>query len=315
MRPITIVVPVYKTEKYIRECLESLLAQTYTELDIICVDDCSPDGSMDIVEEIGRRDSRVRFIKHDINQGLGPARNTGIAAAHGDLIGFVDSDDWIDPEMYQRLLELLDTHDADISQCSARRISKGRNIGSYPNSTGYRDKFLMHSMFGHGPCVVGAAWNKLYKTRLFHDHNITYPSILYEDVATTPRLLRMSSKVASTQESYLNYRFRDDSIVNSVDIETLIKRISGLLTASAILGDFFINMKDYSLEFIVNYRRFLIPQIERNIKIALRDGPDSDYFERCITEIETQIETKSRSLGFFLNDQQKLLKYFRNVSA
>jgi len=315
MRPITIVVPVYKTEQYIRECLESLLAQTHSELDIICVDDCTPDGSMDIVEEIGRRDSRVRFIKHDVNQGLGPARNTGIAAAHGNLIGFVDSDDWIDPEMYQQLLELLDTHNADISQCSARRISKGRNIGSYPNSTGTRDRFLMHSMFGQGPCVVGAAWNKLYKTRLFRDHNITYPSILYEDVATTPRLLSMSSKVVSTSESYLNYRFRDDSIVNSVEVETLVKRINGLLTASKILGEFFIDLKVHSLEFIANYRRFLIPQIERNIKIARRDGRNSNGFERCMAEIEIQIENNSNSLNYFLNDQHKLLKYFRDVKV
>lgn len=99
---ISVVVPVYNVEKYLPKCLDSLLAQTWQELEIIVVDDGSPDNSWDIMQEYARRDSRVRLIRQK-NGGLSAARNAGVEAARGEWIGFLDSDDYVAPEMYERL--------------------------------------------------------------------------------------------------------------------------------------------------------------------------------------------------------------------
>ena len=99
---ISVIVPVYNVEKYLPKCLDSLLAQTWQELEIIVVDDGSPDNSWDIMQEYARRDSRVRPIRQK-NGGLSAARNAGVEAARGEWIGFLDSDDYVAPEMYERL--------------------------------------------------------------------------------------------------------------------------------------------------------------------------------------------------------------------
>lgn len=113
---ISIIVPVYKTEKYLDRCLESILSQTYDNLELILVDDGSPDGSPEICDSFARRDRRIHVI-HQSNQGLPAACAAGIAVANGAYIGFVDSDDWIEPTMYNSLVQAIEAYDADIVQC------------------------------------------------------------------------------------------------------------------------------------------------------------------------------------------------------
>ena len=310
MSKISIVVPIYNTEAYLPQCLDSILTQTHENIEVICVDDRTPDRSAEIVRDYMAGDERVRLLSHRINQGLGPARNTGIRAASGEVIGFVDSDDWVDPEMFSTLWKVMIRDKADIVQCSARRIKKGRNIGSYPKSVGTRDAFVMHSMFGERPRIVGAAWNKIYRTRLFQDNGIAYPPILFEDVATTPRLVHLSKRVSSVPESYLNYRFRDDSIVNSINPNTLVKRVEGLLTAAEILGAFFNQRNAHSLEFILNMRAFLLQQIEQNLNTARDQAEAGKALERSHETLRAHFSKHNRDAQYFFPDQAELLKRF-----
>jgi glycosyltransferase involved in cell wall biosynthesis len=309
---ISVVVPVYGTEAYLPQCLDSILAQTHANLEVLCVDDCSPGNAAEIIRDYAGRDARVRLISHAENQGLGSARNTGIRAARGALIGFVDSDDWLEPEMYARLLELMERAQADIVQCSAARMSEGRNIGSYPVSGGTRTRYTIHSMFGEGPTFVGAAWNKLYKTSLFLDNDIFYPDILFEDVATTPRLVHCAKRIASLPESYLNYRYRDDSIVNDISIARVEKRIDGLFSAMIILAGYFAARRAYSLEFVLNFRRYLMPQLERNIRIAQEVEDRGEALERCLRAIEVHLMGSDPGVRYFFPDQVKVMQGFRN---
>lgn len=114
MCEISIIVPVYKVEPYLRKCLDSILAQTFTNFEVILVDDGSPDNSGKICDEYAIKDSRVRVI-HKENGGLSSARNAGIDIAQGKYLGFVDSDDYIAEDMYEVLYENLKFYDADIS--------------------------------------------------------------------------------------------------------------------------------------------------------------------------------------------------------
>ena len=124
---ISVIVPVYKVEPYLRKCLDSIVNQTYRNLEIILVDDGSPDNCGRICDEYAERDKRIRVI-HQKNGGVSSARNEGLKIASGDWIGWVDSDDWIEPDMFEYLLENAKKSKADIAVCSRKEWYKDRCI-------------------------------------------------------------------------------------------------------------------------------------------------------------------------------------------
>src|SRR4051794_4889210 len=117
MPKISIVVPVYKVEKYIKRCVDSILAQTYQDFELILVDDGSPDNCGKICDSLAKQDKRIKVI-HKENGGLSTARNAGIDVAVGEYIGFVDSDDWVTKDMFEYLLNLIEDNECDISSVS-----------------------------------------------------------------------------------------------------------------------------------------------------------------------------------------------------
>ena len=118
---ISVIVPVYKVEPYLDKCVRSIVGQTYTNLEIILVDDGSPDNCPAMCDEWAEKDSRIKVI-HKANGGLSDARNAGLVVASGELIGFVDSDDWIEPEMYERLYAAMQRDGSDIAACAVRMV-------------------------------------------------------------------------------------------------------------------------------------------------------------------------------------------------
>lgn len=128
---ISVIVPVYKVEKYLDQCVASIVSQSFSDLEIILVDDGSPDNCPAMCDAWAKRDSRIRVI-HKENGGLSDARNAGMAAAKGSFIGFVDSDDIIPPEMYQVLFSLLKQDDSDIAACGIKQFGdKGASLSYY----------------------------------------------------------------------------------------------------------------------------------------------------------------------------------------
>ena len=114
MIKVSIIVPVYNVELYLRECLDSIINQTLKDIEIICVDDCSTDNSYIILDEYSKKDSRIKLLKHNVNKGLGPARNTGINVAQGEYIGFIDSDDYISLDYFENLYNTAKKYNSDI---------------------------------------------------------------------------------------------------------------------------------------------------------------------------------------------------------
>ena len=114
MTKFSIIVPVYNVEKEIRECLDSIKNQTYNDFEVLCVDDCGKDSSMDIVREFAAEDSRFKILTHEHNSGVSAARNTGLDAAAGDIIMFVDSDDWIEPNALEILVDKLNKTQCEV---------------------------------------------------------------------------------------------------------------------------------------------------------------------------------------------------------
>lgn len=124
---ISIIVPVYKVENYLSKCLDSMICQTYKNIEIILVDDGSPDNSGKICDDYAKKDSRIKVI-HKENGGLSDARNAGLKIATGKYIGFVDSDDYISVEMYEKLYNQAKKEDADIACCNYYRVKMEKNL-------------------------------------------------------------------------------------------------------------------------------------------------------------------------------------------
>ena len=210
-RKISVIVPVYKVEPYLRKCVDSILNQTYTNLEIILVDDGSPDSCGAICDEYARKDSRVRVI-HKPNGGLSDARNAGMDIMTGSLVGFVDSDDWIEPQMYQRLYELMEQFDADMAfggvadDVVEDGIVRTVKVSDYGDTPFAEEKRVAMRRYFHGSW---AAWDKLYRAELFD--GIRYPvGEINEDEAIVLHLLDRCRQVCYTNEVFYHYIRRMD---------------------------------------------------------------------------------------------------------
>ena len=140
MAQISVIVPVYKTEQYLCACVDSILHQSYSDLEVILVDDGSPDNCPQICDDYAQRDERVRVI-HQNNAGVAAARNAGLDAACGEYITFVDSDDWIDPDMYAGMMEMANAHDCDVVMCDCLKEYENRSqVYSHDIRAGFYDR-------------------------------------------------------------------------------------------------------------------------------------------------------------------------------
>lgn len=210
---ISVIVPVYNVEKYLSQCINSLINQTFKNLEIILVDDGSLDNSGKICDEFSEMDSRIIVI-HKENNGLSSARNAGLKIAKGNFIGFVDSDDWLDENMYEILFKLIKDNDSDISCCKFFKAADSEEkvpvidneiIQSFTNIDG------LNNFYTDLYTQTVVAWNKLYKRNLFD--NVTYPTgKIHEDEGTTYKLFYKANKITYTNKPLYYYRTTPNSI-------------------------------------------------------------------------------------------------------
>ena len=217
MSQISIIVPVYDVELYLRKCIDSILAQTLTDFECILIDDGSPDNCPAICEEYAAKDSRIIVI-HQKNAGVSAARNAGLDIARGEWIGFVDSDDWCDPGMFEFLLRNSENNEADISICGFHYITTDSNSFIKIKKC---HNLLMNSMdaikklFSIG--YFGAySWNKLIKKRLLSDGNdiLRYDESIHnaEDRLFLLSLFIRAKRIFYSPKVYYNYRQNQNSI-------------------------------------------------------------------------------------------------------
>ncbi|UQZ34398.1 glycosyl transferase family 2 [Paenibacillus sp. PK3_47] len=225
MKPeISIIVPIYKVEMYLKKCVDSILSQTFRDFELILVNDGSPDKCGEICDYYKELDPRVTVI-HKQNGGLSDARNYGIEIAKGKYIGFVDSDDWIEPDMYESMHGLITAHKADIVVCGHYEVQDGvyldkeftHEVRVYNNQEAFK-KLLEDTE------IKNLAWDKLYRAELFK--KVRYPVGRYfEDMFATFKLFLQADKVVSLDSPKYLYLRRGDSITGEMNNAKYYDRI------------------------------------------------------------------------------------------
>lgn len=212
---ISVIVPVYNVKDYLEQCVKSIVRQTYKTLEIILVDDGSSDGSGKLCDVLKDIDERIRVI-HKENSGLSEARNAGLEAARGKYIGFVDSDDYIEPDMYAILIKLCKRNGTGMG-CARYRYFGIGNEPVLPKANGFTkvmsgEEFLLNILNGSkSGFSTYSVWDRIYRRDIIK--NLKFPNgRCYEDVMFTTKAVLKAGRIAYTNREVYNYRLRDGSI-------------------------------------------------------------------------------------------------------
>lgn len=214
---ISVIVPVYNVEKYVSKCLASIIGQSYKNLEIIVVNDGSTDNSGVICDEYARSDNRVTVI-HQKNSGVSSARNSGLEIATGELIGFVDGDDFIDTNMYEELVRQMIDENADIVCCAYKQIYPDKVVDFSDGSITIFNGMEMFEEYitVKNRCMMSpAVWNRLFKKELFENLKFENGRI-FEDKKITCETLTKIKKGVYVNKTYYNYVQRDKSITRKM---------------------------------------------------------------------------------------------------
>ena len=217
MPELSIIMPVYKVEKYISRCLDSILKQTFREFELIIIDDGSPDQSGLIADHYAKLDERIRII-HQENKGVSEARNVGIKNARGTYIGFVDSDDYIEPDMYSTMLQEMKLHKADLTICGYRYVNdlEGYRYVDFSKIPTLMNKTVFFKYLFNTPRTIGGAvWNKLFiknKIVSLFDKNIS----VSEDWMFVSKYALNCQSIRFVGGNYYNVFLNSDSATRQV---------------------------------------------------------------------------------------------------
>ena len=293
---ISIIVPVYKVEKYLNECIDSILAQTFTDFELILVDDGSPDNCPALCDAAAEKDSRVRVI-HQQNKGLSGARNAGIDVARGNWLGFVDSDDMIDPTFCEKMLHAAVQAGAEMAVCNILRMKENKALDSYQEHC-LKDEVLSREEIVHriqlSPFYM--VMTRLCRREVFE--KIRFPEGKnYEDAFTAPEILERVNKAACVAEPLYQYRLRSGSIMHAA---VTLKNLEEVY-ANYALFQYTMKYRKYDeacLQYTVTKRIFR--KLKRKLSQEERKSEQVQQAAACVAKAKDEL---SRAGGFTLRNQ------------
>lgn len=247
MKKVSVIIPVYNVENYLRKCLNSLVNQTLKDIEIIVVNDGTLDNSQEIIDEYVKKYPKKVVSIIQENGGQGAARNTGLLHAKGEYIGYVDSDDYVEENMYEELYKKAKEEDSDIVICGNNVVKENYELFSKEDVD---KEFLLGKM---------AVWNKIYKKNIIVDNKIQFRSkVWYEDLDFTMKVYFSSKKISYVDKPLYNYLLREGSTMNNNNI----KRNLELIEAFDSLIDYCKDKKIYNkvkdeIEFLCIYHMYI----------------------------------------------------------
>lgn len=237
---ISIIVPVYNIENYINKCIDSIINQTYKDIEIILVDDGSTDRSGNVCDDYEKKDKRIKVI-HKTNGGLSDARNAGIDVAQGDFLGFIDGDDYIHPQMFEILLDIITKSNSDIAICSYEKVEEYKSVNDIEiNKSEYKEIIIqdkeLYSLVTNLRTEDVVAWNKLYRKNIFE--NLRYnKDRLHEDQWLIPYIVHKCKKIVKVETKLYYYVERVGSITKSINTKRIYDLVESLLNTCKLLNE------------------------------------------------------------------------------
>ena len=276
---VSVIIPVYNVEKYVKKCIESVLQQNLDEYEIIIVNDGSTDQSAKIIQDLYEKNKDIIKIITQKNKGLGGARNTGIENAKGEYLFFLDSDDYIPAGTLQRLYERVKVEDLDILIFNALMVDEKNNDLGICKGCKNNSIFSL-STYPNLLSELPGAWNKIYKRSLFLENNIRYPDrVWYEDIHTTLKLYPYCKRISSIDEVHYYYLQREDSIMKSNKCSKVIEMCDAIQDVVDYykennLYDKYKNEIEYMAflhEYMWSIRRVNLADWKNPVQVKLRD--------------------------------------------
>lgn len=250
MKKISVIVPVYKVEEYLDECIQSIVSQTYENLEIILVDDGGADNCPKICEEWKSKDDRIVVIHSTKNEGLSASRNKALDLATGDLIAFVDSDDWLEITAYQEMVAFLERNDLDACFCCANKVYPNKVVTGefefYPNETILAPEIVVKDLLED--VIGGQVWLRICRKELWR--NVRFPiGRLYEDLAISYLpFLNATKNIGFLTKSLYNYRYNNLGISLTKNPKKIYHIFLGFLEHYEFSKEKFKQSKDKCLE-------------------------------------------------------------------
>lgn len=236
---ISVVIPVYNVEKYLKKCLDSVINQTLKDIEIIIVNDGSPDNSQAIIDEYAKKDRRIIPLIQE-NGRQGKARNTGLKHAKGEYISFIDSDDYIEIDMLEKMYDNAKLENSDVVICSFYK-----HYGKKKNHISINDNLILDTISNNNPKLFNTfgPCSKIYKRDLLIKNNIKFmEKVYYEDVSFTLKVLTLAKKISFVNEPLYNYIIREGSTMNS---NNAIRNLDIIIAFDDVI-EYFENKKIYN---------------------------------------------------------------------
>lgn len=243
MVKVSAIIPVYNVEEYLPKCLDSLINQTLKDIEIIVVNDGSPDNSEKIIKEYSKKDKRIIYIKKE-NGGQGSARNLGLKKARGEYISFIDSDDWIDADMFESMYNKAKENDFDIVTCGYKNVSN-ESVEEIPIKDIILSKLKSDPISKFFTTVM--VWDKIYKKDFLINSEIEFieNKVWYEDLCYSVNLISLTDKIDFVNKPFYNYLIREQStmrntkILKNLDLITIFEDISDFYRKNNIYDKYY----------------------------------------------------------------------------
>lgn len=304
---ISVIVPVYNVENYIRKCLDSIINQTFKEFELIVVNDGSTDQSLEIVKNYESKYDNIIIINKQ-NEGQGVARNKALEICKGEYIAFVDSDDYIEPNMLKDMYNKSLEKDLDIVICNYKFVNvngdKMRDDNIVLNENEIIDNIECVKRFLVTNTIEGFSWNKLFKRKLFYTSNVRYPEKMkYEDIPTIVSLIVNANRIGFINKEFYNYLIRENSTTSTKTIGNTKDYIEAHIMVGGILHKNNIN----SLE--NEYEYFYAKRIVNAVRGFLKTNNNKEENIQFANDMVGNIDKINKFRIFILN------AYFKKTDA
>lgn len=308
MPKYSLIVPVYNVEKYINDCINSILKQNYEDYEIIIVDDGSTDGSWKRIQEIVEGNEKKIKVVHQENQGLGGARNTGLRQAEGEYIWFIDSDDTIDAFALKQIDEVIQKNDLDIIVFDMVDVdNEGKKVGTELGVSFEHQEVFSLNEYPQMLFMPPSACNKVFKKKIFENSNIFFPCrVWFEDLHTVPKTYLHASRIGYINKGLYLYLQRTGSIMKNSNIEKnsdIIDAIEDVISYYKMQNEY----EKYRTE--IEYMAIINVYLLASIRV-IRGNPHSDLLKRIKKYMEKEFgEYRKNEYYFMIPRKYKLILY------